>query len=318
MSFIFWLVLLLTQSDSESEREEEWPAHTKLQGNGLTQQNVYVRAVCHKAIKIVEKVLVFEQAWPELHRAAEYRVEILTQAAKELEKSGTQYRDIRKRVKKDDDYAKTVGKWVIDRLPQHRGPIRLTALDQIQAVFQLGVDDVCAKRVNALLATDTYVYPGNWGLDNRGNPKWIVRGNQIYLNSTIIYILRSTFFSSTGALGFRYKDLYKSSHPDRPESELPIPLVALAATGIHAALDTWKDGNYVKKKTDKFDGETYKTIFNRHVSYLQGLKTKNINAYHSIMAELHEKVVGNAGQGEQVEQAPGEGALSVLDLSGFD
>lgn len=63
-------------------------------------------------------------------------------------------------------------------------------------------------------------------------PKWVVQGNQIYLNSTIVYILCLSFFSSPSALGFRYKELYKSSHPDRPESELTIALVALTATGV--------------------------------------------------------------------------------------
>jgi hypothetical protein len=63
-------------------------------------------------------------------------------------------------------------------------------------------------------------------------PKWVVQGNKIYLNSGIINILRSTFFSSPSAIGFRHKDLYRSSHPDRPEHELTIPLVALAATGV--------------------------------------------------------------------------------------
>lgn len=63
-------------------------------------------------------------------------------------------------------------------------------------------------------------------------PKWIVKGKKIYLNPGIINILRASFFSSPGALGFHFKDRYVSSHPDRPEHELPISLVALAATGV--------------------------------------------------------------------------------------
>ena len=161
--------------------EKKWPEHTNTRGQGLLEQNLYVRTACRRAIKIVEKGLVTVDAWPELHRAAEYRVEVLSKATKDLKRQDSKYNDLRERIKNDEDYSAILGKWVrsstsfvsdliyclcqvVDRLAIARGPIRVAALDHI-AVFQLGIGDVCALRVKALLDSDTYMFPGHWEED---------------------------------------------------------------------------------------------------------------------------------------------------------
>ena len=40
-------------------------------------------------------------------------------------------------------------------------------LDHI-AIFQLGIGDVCAQRVQALIENDVYIYPGQWATDKDG------------------------------------------------------------------------------------------------------------------------------------------------------
>ncbi len=54
----------------------------------------------------------------------------------------------------------------------------------------------------------------------------------MYQNPAITAVLRSAYFGSFTAMGHKYKDYYISSHPDELEPELPIPLVALVATGV--------------------------------------------------------------------------------------
>ena len=51
--------------------------------------------------------------WPELHRAAEYRVEVFSEAAKALQKTDARYRDVRKRIAQDAEYASAIGSWVV-------------------------------------------------------------------------------------------------------------------------------------------------------------------------------------------------------------
>ncbi|KAF8961876.1 hypothetical protein BDZ97DRAFT_1663631, partial [Flammula alnicola] len=284
-----------TSDEESADATQTWPIHAHLRGNGhrgdgLRQQNAHIRATCKKAIKIVERALVTKHAWPELNKGLEYRVEVLKKAAKALESIGPEYRDIRKRVEKDEEFATIIGRWVIDRLSHARSPIRNNALGHI-AVFQLGVGDGCATRVDALLACDAFVFPGKWEINGDGKPKWVVDGSKIYLNLSIINVIRSTFFVTKSALGHHFADEYCSTHKTLRERELTIPLVALAATGVHAALTAWKDGDYDKKKGDKFDGETYGEVYNRHAKALQDLKSNHGNIFHYIMSEIYKRVM---------------------------
>ena len=61
---------------------------------------------------------------------------------------------------------------------------------------------------------------------------WVVNGKEMYQNPAITAVLHSAYFGSFTAMGHKYKDHYISSHPDELEPELPIPLVALVATGV--------------------------------------------------------------------------------------
>lgn len=54
----------------------------------------------------------------------------------------------------------------------------------------------------------------------------------MYQNPAIICVLRSAYFGTFTALGYKFKNQYISSPPDESEPELTIPLVALAATGV--------------------------------------------------------------------------------------
>jgi hypothetical protein len=55
----------------------------------------------------------------------------------------------------------------MDRLAGARGPVWMKGLNHI-VIFQLGVGNVCIERVQALLDCDLYIYPGKWGMDDKG------------------------------------------------------------------------------------------------------------------------------------------------------
>lgn len=79
---------------------------------GLRDQGILIRAVCRDAVQILELTLVTKEAWPELRRAAEYRVEVFTEAARALQKTDSRYRELRKRIDQDEEYASAIGAWV--------------------------------------------------------------------------------------------------------------------------------------------------------------------------------------------------------------
>ena len=78
----------------------------------LWVQNIYLGTICCDAIKIVEKTLATEHAWPELHQAAAYKRQVLLDAVKLLIGKDKQYKDVQKRITRDDNFVKVIGKWV--------------------------------------------------------------------------------------------------------------------------------------------------------------------------------------------------------------
>ncbi|KAF8803276.1 hypothetical protein BYT27DRAFT_7110256, partial [Phlegmacium glaucopus] len=213
-----------------------------------------------------------------------------------------------------------------DRLSHHRGQIRSVASDQI-AIFQLGIGDGCSQRVHALIENDVYVYPGHWAVDKDSKPVWMVKNSvtdiQIYLNPGLIDLIKTAFFNGPTGFGYKFKQYYVSSHPELKEPELTIPIVALGATAFFAALYEWREGkkgktssNSQKGKAEKFEGDNFKKVYDRHIETLMKLK-KKVNTYHKFMSELYSKVINGDNPADTRALIKGS-ALAVLDLDGLD
>jgi hypothetical protein len=141
--------------------------------------------------------------------------------------------------------------------------MRNAAADQI-ALFQLGIGDGCIQRVQALIENDVYVYPGQWANNKDGKvisssflyyirvywltfpfePIWLTKSTatevHIYLNPGLIDLIKIAFFNGPTAFGYKYKEHFVSSHPDRKEPELTMPIVALGATAVCCFLYIYK------------------------------------------------------------------------------
>lgn len=103
--------------------EENWPKALRLRTGALTQQSDLIRAACREAIHIVEKTLVTQHAWPELHKGAHYKQQVLLEAVKVLRAKNTEdddgkqdarYKALSSRVSKDERFVRFIGKWVRD------------------------------------------------------------------------------------------------------------------------------------------------------------------------------------------------------------
>lgn len=60
---------------------------------------------------------------------------------------------------------------------------------------------------------------------------------QIYLNPALIDLIKTAFFNGPTAFGYKFKKHYVTSHPERKEPELTIPVVALGATAVSNPFD---------------------------------------------------------------------------------
>jgi hypothetical protein len=137
-------------------------------------------------------------------------------------------------------------------------------------------------------------------------------GVQIYLNPGLIDLIKLAFFNGPTAFGFKYKEHYVSTHPDRKEPELTMSIVALGATAVccflfkkrivtdslkfFAVLWEWREGRKTKSnsegqksKGEKFEGDNFKKVYDRHMETLASLK-KKINTYHQVMSTIYSKV----------------------------
>jgi hypothetical protein len=79
--------------------------------------------VCREAIRIVEKTLVTEHAWPELNKGTLYKRQVLLDAVKLLRAKNTeddegmqdaQYKALNTRLSNDEKFVRYIGKWVCD------------------------------------------------------------------------------------------------------------------------------------------------------------------------------------------------------------
>ncbi|KAJ3557173.1 hypothetical protein NP233_g11809 [Leucocoprinus birnbaumii] len=149
-------------------------------------------------------------------------------------------------------------------------------------------------------------------VDEHGNILWQHDKTKIYQGPELLRTLQQAFFATNTAFGYKFEEHYKSTHPDRSEAELPMSLIALAATGVYAALSARESGQRVKQT---FDGDKNKAAYDRHIEYLKSIHHDNIGAYHKITSDLLKAVMTHGSNTS--DSAPVGNALAVMDLSGY-
>ena len=110
-----------------------------------------------------------------------------------------------------------------------------------------------------MIKNDIYVHPRQWATDKDEKilahlfclrhalilflePVWMAKNSvgtdvQIYLNHSLIDLIKTAFFNGPTAFGYKFKKHYVTSHPDRKEPELTIPVVALGVTAVSNLFD---------------------------------------------------------------------------------
>jgi hypothetical protein len=114
-------VMIASDDDDNTIPEDNWPRALQLRAGALTQQTDLIRVVCREAIRIVEKTLVTQHAWPELNKGAHYKQQVLSEAVKVLRAKNTeddegkqdaQYKALNSRLSTDEKFVRYIGKWV--------------------------------------------------------------------------------------------------------------------------------------------------------------------------------------------------------------
>ncbi|KAF8258515.1 hypothetical protein EI94DRAFT_1815161 [Lactarius quietus] len=171
----------------------------------------------------------------------------------------------------------------------------------------------CVLKVKALLENSTYIYPTKQGTQENT----VIVMSKLFSHPAVIAVLREAFFVVTrvGSLANKHHDRFKSSLPDThpKELEIPIPMLALAGTAVHAALDDYSSGIY--KKSD-FNANLYEDIYRRHAKFLDHIQKGSIMKYHRLMADLYTQVSVEATLPRS--GIVSDNAIAQLDLDGMD
>jgi len=113
--------MIASDDNDKTLPEDTWPKALQLRTGALTQQTDLIRVVCHEAIRIVEKTLVTEHAWPELNKGMLYKRQVLLEAVKLLHAKNTGddkgqqdalYKALNSRLSNDERFVRYIGKWV--------------------------------------------------------------------------------------------------------------------------------------------------------------------------------------------------------------
>ncbi|KAG1820973.1 uncharacterized protein BJ212DRAFT_1297444 [Suillus subaureus] len=242
----------------------------------LLDQNQETRRVVRDAIMDAKGHLIFINAYPELVDKNQVALQSLLTVAK---KSGAHA--IKQRLQEDTQYATQLGNLVEPRIPLLRRDLKEVACANIDGYFRLGQSTVKAKKL-----MEQHAYSYSLKFDSNDNPS--PRGNKPYQGELVIFLLHTGIFNGPKSIGVKFAERFieiAGNKAKRPE--MPVPLLALVATAIYAAL-FWKTLGSPGKFN--FTGNQFSETYMFHVKFLEDLKKDVPKKFHCMMADIYESV----------------------------
>ncbi|KAI0661141.1 hypothetical protein C8Q70DRAFT_968957 [Cubamyces menziesii] len=244
----------------------------------LLSQHPDVQEVARLSFPRIERELVVTHAFPNTLIRRRFVREALMASAEECG-----FDRLKAQILQSEHFAWTLGAIPNQRISTFRKELKELAQNSVLAHYSLIPGD-CGQKVDWLLSELIYIYPK---LDyERNQGSW----EKPYGHPLINYVIQQGFFDGPDAVGNRYPEIFKSSLREREnECELPMAMVALAGTVVHAGLLQWKSGQYTKVE---FSGNSFVDKYREHITFMTHLETTNLRAYHTMMHNLYKDALG--------------------------
>ncbi|KAG1761734.1 hypothetical protein EDD22DRAFT_953734 [Suillus occidentalis] len=268
----------------------------------LLDQNLETRRVLQSAIMEVKCHLFFANGYPELVDKNQVALQALIVVA---EKCGVH--PIKERLQSD---SLTICE-VDARVPILRRELKEDACANADGYFRLGHTDTGKAAARRLLDKLAYIYA----------LKSITRlqpiGKKPYQGELLLFLIYRQLFHSSRSIAIKFTERFveiANNKGQRPE--VPIPLLALVATAVYAAL-LWKSQGSPSKFN--FTGNLFSETYNYHVRFLEKLKKDAPAKFHCMMADIYE-----AAQKLRYSSAAASGhaaeleAFELLDLDNME
>ncbi|KAG1860756.1 hypothetical protein F4604DRAFT_1930076 [Suillus subluteus] len=284
-------VLKLT---SDTQTSKTWSITSLVRTDGgkvkLLDQNLETRKVLQSTIMEVKCHLFFTNGYPELIDKNQVTLEALIVVA---ENRGVHA--IKECLQSDEQYASQLGSLVDARVPILRRELKEDACAHADGYFRLGHTDTGKAAARRLLDKLAYIYALKFDINNEASP--------IGKNSRSIAVKFVERFVEIA-----------NNRGQRPK--VPIPLLALVATAVYAAL-MWKSQGSSSKFN--FTGNLFSETYNYHVRFLKKLKKDAPAKFHCMMADIYEaaqklRYSGAAASGHDAELE----AFELLDLDNME
>ncbi|KAI0755408.1 hypothetical protein BC629DRAFT_1662786 [Irpex lacteus] len=286
-----------------------WSASTAIavtsHGNlALNQSSADVRKVFHRAEEEMKLSVVTQNAYEDIDARSKIRflTNTLARAA-----WNSECPEIDNRLREDSGYARVLVEALSTRMSQFRGRFRTSAAARVAAYFGLnnGSGDL-ARRVEDLLAKKRYIYPV--GLSEnaaRARP---------YENNILTEVVQDVLITRNRDFIKDNVDMFKVNWQGDKLLELPVPVIALSATAVHAALLNYRASK--GSQSTEFSADQYSAIYDTHVTVLRTIQEQRPGAYHRLLKKLFEDVVGSSTS--VTTRADANEVLEDLDFDNLD
>ncbi|KAJ3520505.1 hypothetical protein NMY22_g12727 [Coprinellus aureogranulatus] len=296
----------------EGDPNGKYPEHAilipRLDGkNGilLRDQHPLIKRVVDRAISQVTKDMVVDCAWPEASARIQYGKAKLLSACAHVSRTYPQAADIEDRVKADLKFTKVLIEQIVDRLATHRHKVAKCAHAQV-SFFKLGLGEECRERVGIVSSMHAYIFPGRWaGADHKA---WDSNRREPFLNPAIIETLKSAYFGSEKAIGYRFRDDFKVLYNGETHYEISPSLLALAATAVYHSLQEYRTRAHMEIP---FHGNVFFPTYKSHIRTLQKLEQERPSRYHEVLRRVYELV---AIHGDHHEAPEEQDAFKLIDI----
>ncbi|KAN0137968.1 hypothetical protein V8E53_004452 [Lactarius tabidus] len=275
----------------------------------LLNQRPIVHTVIQEAIENLRAALLFANAFPDVCSALTLIKDCLFTAALHLKPGATEVLD---RLTRDQEYLLKMTPLLRARICLIRSEIK----DRCNAITMNGflvfgsaldtIEYVCKQ-----LSHYTYTFP-RATMNNA--PNVLVMCSRPYRNDRIITVIRDMFFVG-GAASFAHNFQYLFPTYEIADGEIvlevPIPMVALVATALYAALYEWRTGDH---QLAEFSANAYLDVYQGHVNTLNHIRERREGVFHLMMVDIYKQAntlpIGN-------EPSPAV-QIAEIDLDNLD
>jgi len=272
-----------------------WPSETELiyiPGTTkvmLTLQLPLIRTVLQDAFENLRSSLLIEHAFPDPNLTILFIRKHLVGAARSHLPRAV---NVHRRLLVDNAYLEKLCRLPRTRMPLFRAEVKERCAGIIKSSFATTPPTTIAETVETQLSGYYYTFPI---INNAHGVQLPPMRTRPYRNTRIITVIRDLYFAGgTQSFCNRFVRLFPKYEDDHGVEvyEAPIPMVALVATGLYAALYEWRSGFH---QSMDFSANAFLDVYQGHVDTLQHIQDHRASSFHIMMRDIFDRAQATDG-----------------------